>query len=68
MENEVFHCDIKPANYLVDVNNKLYLIDFGNSLKSKKEGYNSKFQKGTPQYMPPEAHSSTIYHEEPTTV
>ena len=68
MENEVFHCDIKPANYLVDVNNKLYLIDFGNSLKSKREGYNSKFQKGTPQYMPPEAHSSTIYHEEPTTV
>ena len=67
-EEEVFHCDIKPSNYLVDLNDKLYLIDFGNSHKSKKEGYNSKKQKATPQYMPPEAHFDTIYHEEPTTV
>ena len=61
--NDVLHCDVKPANILIARNNKIFLTDLGvaRSLKSSKTG-------GTPTYMAPEqfqsgrvSHKTDIY-------
>lgn len=57
-ERRIFHMDIKPANILIDENDKLYVIDFNVSSKEIDVYTHSKsFTKGhagTNGYMAPE--------------
>jgi serine/threonine-protein kinase len=50
--NGVVHCDVKPANILIDANDSAYLADFG--VATFLEGPGEEIRGGTPAYMPPE--------------
>ncbi len=56
----ILHCDIKPANILINDNNVAKIMDFGiarvlSERQSKTDGF-----FGTPRYMPPEYISEQI--------
>jgi serine/threonine protein kinase len=48
-QNRVYHCDVKPANILLDDNGKVLLTDFGVARIAAEEA-----RGGTPAYMAPE--------------
>ncbi len=50
----VIHCDLKPANILVDDRLNVYLVDFGFASLGNKEISASSVFKGTPGFIPPE--------------
>lgn len=51
-ENNIYHCDIKPENMLLDDNFNLYLCDFGLSITENFLSIDSKI--GSSYYMSPE--------------
>ena len=51
-EMELIHCDIKPANFLVDPHNQVKLADFGMALSGNIHG--QAIIGGTTSYMAPE--------------
>ncbi len=56
-KNKIIHCDIKPENFLVDLNGNLKLIDFSIMKKAKFSLLTSLVKQrieGTPEYMSPE--------------
>ena len=50
----IIHCDLKPANILVDDRLNVYLVDFGFASLGNKEISASSVFKGTPGFIPPE--------------
>jgi serine/threonine protein kinase len=48
-QNQVYHCDIKPANILLHVDGRVLLSDFGIARLA-----NESTRSGTPPYMAPE--------------
>ena len=50
----VIHCDLKPANILVDDRLNVYLVDFGFASLGNQELAASSVFKGTPGFIPPE--------------
>lgn len=48
-QNEVFHCDVKPANIMLHADGRVLLTDFGVAHLADQRGYG-----GTPPYMAPE--------------
>lgn len=62
-ENSVFHCDLKPANFIFNQKeNKIYLIDFSvaqtdNNVINK----NKSIMVGTPKFCSSHCHDNTIY-------
>lgn len=52
-ENEIIHRDLKFDNIIIDQRHNIKLIDFGFSIKTKRD---SKLKQycGTPSYMSPE--------------
>jgi serine/threonine protein kinase len=52
----VVHCDVKPANVLLDDDDQPHLVDFGvASLTNATEATMTGTLGGTPAYLPPEA-------------
>ena len=49
----VVHCDVKPANVMIDRGGNIFLTDFG-ILRHSESTSTSLGQAGTPAYMPPE--------------
>jgi phosphonate transport system substrate-binding protein len=50
---KVVHCDIKPANVMIDLGGRIYLTDFG--IARRSEGTTTTLAgAGTPAYMAPE--------------
>lgn len=58
-ENEIVHCDIKPANILLSDDNNWKLCDFGNSQRNKNEYDGLHSKRGTPFYIAPELFNET---------
>lgn len=50
----IIHCDLKPANILVDDRLNVSLVDFGLASHSNQETTASSVLKGTPGFIPPE--------------
>ena len=50
----IIHCDLKPANILVDERLNVYVVDFGLASHSNQETAASSVLKGTPGFIPPE--------------
>ena len=50
-KNDVFHCDVKPANILMHIDGRIFLSDFGVARRVGGTGF------GTPPYMAPEQFS-----------
>ena len=50
----IIHCDLKPANILVDDRLNVYLVDFGLASHSSQTPAASSVFKGTPGFIPPE--------------
>ena len=50
----IIHCDLKPANILVDDRLNVYLVDFGFASPGNRETAGSSVFKGTPGFIPPE--------------
>ena len=50
----IIHCDLKPANILVDDRLNVYIVDFGFASLGNQEISGSSVFKGTPGFMPPE--------------
>lgn len=59
--NGVIHRDIKPENIMVDSNERVKLLDFGLSKKSK--GETDQTICGTPYYIAPEMIEGDFYNE-----
>lgn len=56
-KSKIIHCDIKPENFLVDLNGNLKLIDFSIMKRPKISFFNAIIKQkieGTPEYMSPE--------------
>lgn len=60
----MLHCDIRPANFLVDEYGILKLADFKNVRKIPKEPLGEALlnSRGSPQYMGPELFSAEGVH------
>ncbi len=54
-QNKVYHCDVKPANILVNKTGKVLLSDFGIAQLADERGAG-----GTPPYMAPEQFSDSL--------
>lgn len=54
-QNQVFHCDIKPANILLHIDGRVLLTDFGVARLAT-----DRTRGGTPPYMAPELFSGGI--------
>ena len=48
-----YHLDIKPDNFLITTDNRVYLIDFGVSIMGKEIKTETVVDAGTPQYRSP---------------
>lgn len=53
-ECDLVHCDVKPANILIDAEGTPYLCDFGLALRDVDFGRGGTQYAGTPAYMSPE--------------
>ncbi len=49
-KEKIIHCDIKPANLMLDANQKIWLIDFGSACSLKEKALSA----GEPNYAAPE--------------
>lgn len=57
---DIAHCDVKPANILIDDENfRWKLADFGNSQTAYHENDGLFFKRGTPSYSSPELFSTS---------
>ena len=59
-EFNIIHRDLKPGNILLDVDQKIYLADFGIS-KILEKKVNSYTMIGTPYYISPEMYNDKSY-------
>ncbi len=62
-EKSIWHLDIKPENIMVDLNNHVYLIDFGASKHIEQSNgtlTTSSMLAYTPGYFPPEQSTVTM--------
>lgn len=59
-EKKIAHCDIKPANFLVDSYGRVKISDFGLASHYLKDAECSTF-KGTRAYMAPEIFTDNFY-------
>jgi len=48
------HCDIKPANLLIDADGRPVVVDFGLAVREQNQSRQSRTIAGTPYYMAPE--------------
>jgi Protein kinase domain len=53
-QRELVHCDIKPANILIDADGKPMLVDFGLAVSDQEQSREKRAVAGTPAYMSPE--------------
>ena len=53
-EQNIVHCDIKPANILIDADGHAKVADFGLAQLADAKQANEEALYGTPQYMAPE--------------
>jgi serine/threonine protein kinase len=56
-ENKVIHRDLKPENILIDLNNHVYVADFGLARILSPTTQSMHTGRGTPPYSPPEQHA-----------
>jgi serine/threonine protein kinase len=56
-ENKVIHRDLKPENILIDLNNHIYVADFGLARILSATTQSMHTGRGTPPYSPPEQHA-----------
>ena len=54
------HRDIKPTNILLDAELRAKIADYGIVRLTPEEVESTQVQKGTPAYMPPEAHHGDV--------
>lgn len=60
-KEHIAHCDIKPANILLDDNNEWKLCDFGCSQETHSENTGLFIKRGTPLFIAPELYGFDGY-------
>ncbi len=50
----IIHCDLKPANIMINKHDQAKVTDFGLALLADTQQHDSEHLAGTPQYMAPE--------------
>lgn len=53
-ERGIIHCDLKPANIMINTQEQAKVADFGLALLAESQQHDSEGLAGTPQYMAPE--------------
>lgn len=59
-EIPIIHCDIKPANILLDANGRVFLVDFGIAQSGHRSEGRSLGAGYTPGYSAPEQHNGYV--------